>query len=123
MLSLQGGVPLVDVKEAVKAWSSVLMTAIKKADRGAEGAALRGGMAPPQRSAEEAADIAARLMSGARSPFHSLACSHPRCHSHFTLICPEARAASRLSRLQPQSLSIDPLTTSLPTNHRTRFWI
>ena len=55
-----GGVPFGEIKEAVAAWSSVLMSAIKKANMGAEGAALRGGQT---RSAAESAVLAERLMS------------------------------------------------------------
>lgn len=55
------GVPFAEIKEAVAAWSTVLMTAIKKADMGAEGAALRA--AQTRSSPEEAAKLAERLMS------------------------------------------------------------
>eukprot|EP01043_Picozoa_sp_COSAG02_P060975 COSAG02_NODE_8086_length_2716_cov_2.370653_1_plen_531_part_00 len=54
------GVPFAEIKEAVAAWSAVLMSAIEKANMGAEGAALR---AAQSRSPEEAAALAARLMS------------------------------------------------------------
>lgn len=54
------GVAFAEIKEAVAAWSAVLMSAIEKANMGAEGAALR---AAQSRSPEEAAALAERLMS------------------------------------------------------------
>lgn len=54
------GVPFPEITAAVAAWSEVLMAAIKKADRRAEGAALRAGQ---PKSPAEAAALAERLMS------------------------------------------------------------